>query len=241
MQLTTNELLAYIFGDQAPSLAAHVAAWMAASSRYQAFVATYRDKIRKKVRGARDAEALKDLFLELETASMLLQERRFDVEYEKYGVGKARGPDFVITFKTRLRFNLEVTRLRAAKPTPDHDAPDQQYEVARLVDMVCGKLGQMLPSMINILIVFPDDDRVDHSVVMRAMARLKERAERKDIDFFTRKGFGGTQDFFKQYHRLSGILVRSSISGGPARSAALWENLQARHRIPTDLQMLLQK
>jgi hypothetical protein len=239
--MTTNELLAYVFGDQPHALAAQVAAWVAMSPRFREFVATYRDKIRKKVRGTRDMEGLKDLFLELETAFVLLQERRFELEYEKYGVGKARGPDFTVTYKRGLLFNLEVTRLRAGEPGVDRNSPDRQYEVAKLIDTVCGKLGQMLPSMINVLIVFPDDARIDHGVVTIAMARLKERAEHKDVDFFTRKGFSGSQDFFKHYQRLSGILVRSSSGNGSAMSPMLWANPQARHLMPIDLRRLLQK
>src|SRR4051794_4247468 len=152
-QMTANELLSYIFDDPSQALAAQFADWVAASIRFRAFATTYRDKIRKKIRGVRDAEGLGDLWVELETAYILLQERRFSVEYEKYGVGKSRGPDFCVTFKARVPFNLEVTRVRGSDGAGGQPGIDRHYEIGKLVDTVCGKLGQMLPSMINVLIV----------------------------------------------------------------------------------------
>jgi hypothetical protein len=257
-QMTADELLIYIFGDQPHPLAAQLADWMAAAPRFKAFVATYRDKIRKKIRGTRDAEGLRDLLLELETAYILLQEQRLTVEYEKYGVGKARGPDFAVTYKTNVTFNVEVTRMRSSDgnggwgqleqgysplklPLPQNSEKVQQYEISKLIDTVCGKLGQMLASMINVLVVIPDDGRLDNTDVMVAMARLQERAGRKEREFFARKGFSGPQDFYKYYHRLSGVLVRSSLDHGASKRPILWVNAQARHPIPADLRVILQK
>jgi hypothetical protein len=261
-QMTADELLIYIFGDQPHALAAQLADWMALAPRFKAFVATYRDKIRKKIRGTRDAEGLRDLLLELETAYILLQEHRLIVEYEKYGVGKARGPDFAVTYKTSIVFNVEVTRMRssdgnvasaqvtevgsdfeagATMLAPPLSLSDKQYEISKLIDTVCGKLGQMLASMINVLVVIPDDGRLDNTDVKGAMARLQERAGRKEREFFARKGFSGVQDFYKYYHRLSGVLVRGSLDHGASERPILWVNAQARHPIPADLRVILQK
>src|SRR5262249_26868711 len=126
--MTVSELLAYIFDDPAQALAAQFADWATASTRFRAFATTYRDKIPKKIRGVGDAEGLKDLWFELETAYILLQEPRFSVEYEKYGVGKSRGPDFCVTFKANLPFNLEVTRMRNSDSAGGHHGPDGHYE-----------------------------------------------------------------------------------------------------------------
>ena len=258
IQTTVSELMIHIFGDQPHALAAQLADWMASAPRFKAFVATYRDKIRKKIRGTRDAEGLRDLLLELETAYILLQERRLSVEYEKYGVGKARGPDFAVTYKTSIVFNVEVTRMRSSDsngeggelerghsplklPPPQNIEKIQQYEISKLIDTVCGKLGQMLASMINVLVVIPDDGRLDNTDVMVAMARLQERAGRKESEFFARKGFSGVQDFYKYYHRLSGVLVRGSLDHGADKRPILWVNAQARHPIPADLRVILQK
>ena len=120
-------------------------------------------------------------------------------------------------------------------------APGKQYEVAKLADTVCGKLGQMLAGMINIVMVIPDDDSIDGDDIARAMARLRERAERKDGAFFSRYGFRDASDFFKHYQRLSGVLVRSTWAGATGSGALLWTNPQARHAIPADIRTILQR
>jgi hypothetical protein len=240
-QMTINELLVHILGDQPHVLTELLAGWMTASSRFKVFATMYRDKIRKKIRGARDAEGLRDLLLELETAYMLLEEQRFTVEYEKYGLGKARGPDFVVIFKGRISFNLEVTRLRAVNGSTEQRAIDKQHAIGRFSDAVSGKLGQMLPGMINILLVGPDDDQIVSADVLLAMTDLKARAERKDTQFFERKGFSSPSEFFKQFRQLSGIIVRSSAPEQTDKRTILWANPQAKHPIPPDLRVILQR
>src|SRR5713226_2142028 len=79
-----DELIAYLIGADS-SLAAEVGPWLVASSRFRAFAETYRDKIRKKVRGLRDDNGRRDLVFELGIALRLLEERRFALEYESYG------------------------------------------------------------------------------------------------------------------------------------------------------------
>src|SRR3989441_13063025 len=102
-----DDLIAYLFGAGHSSLADEVGPWLFASPRFRAFAETYRDKIRKKARGLRDDEAQRDLAFELAIAQRLLGERRFVLEYEPYGVGQ-RAPDFRVTFRGTLRFNVEV-------------------------------------------------------------------------------------------------------------------------------------
>jgi hypothetical protein len=253
--MVVDELLTYLFDDPAHFLAASLAAWMTASPRFTAFVATYRDKIRKKIRGMRDAEGLRDLLLELETAYLLLQERRFAVAYEPYGKGKARSPDFSVTFRTRVTFNVEVTRMRVSNRSQrlnaeaisaDHNAAEQplfdmEHESSRLADIVCGKLGQMLPNMINLLVIIADSSAACDLDVGEAMRRLKTRAESNDTSLFTRNGFYDTSDFFKHYQRLSGVLMRSAVDHEAAGCPVLWANNQAKRPLPRDVRVLLQK
>jgi hypothetical protein len=54
-----------------------------------------------------------DLRGELEVAYHLLNERRLDVAYEPYASAKRRGPDFAVTYRANLVFNIEVARIRA--------------------------------------------------------------------------------------------------------------------------------
>src|SRR5213594_2911226 len=148
--ISLDDLIAYLFGADHSSLANEVGAWVASSPRFRAFADTYRDKIRKKARGVRDDEGRRDLAFELAIAVRLLAERRFALEYESYGVGQ-RAPDFRVTFRSRLRFNVEVRRLRPQAPMPDASA-----DAARLIRAVCDKLGQLPPAMINVLVLGGD-------------------------------------------------------------------------------------
>src|SRR6267143_2039292 len=145
-----DELIAYLFGADHSALAAEVGAWLVSSPRFRAFAETYRDKIRKKVRGPREDEALRDLTFELAIAHRLVEDRRFAVEYESYGMGQ-RAPDFRVTFRSGIRFNVEVRRLRGRAPT------DPPSDPARITRAVVDKLGQLPPSMINALVLGSDD------------------------------------------------------------------------------------
>jgi hypothetical protein len=86
-------------------------AWLASSSRFRTFAEANRDKIRKKFRGATDPEASLDVRAELRAARLLLADRRIELAFEAYGSGKG-GPDFTISFRGAIAFDLEVTRLR---------------------------------------------------------------------------------------------------------------------------------
>ena len=233
-----SEIVTYIFDDSVPDLAAQFARWMADSPRFKAFVETYRDKIRKKVRGIRDAEGRSDLQFELAIAYLLLRERRFTVEYEKYGVGKQRAPDFSVTFKTWMHFNVEVKRMRAVSPEP---RAEELPGFTKVINTVCEKIGQLPPSVMNILALTAAGSICTGSDIALAMKLLKERADRKDDLFFVRRGFGSARDFLKQYPRLSGILFCDTSEQATAARPVLWLNAQARHPIPTELATALRR
>lgn len=227
--MSTSDLLSYIFTNTRLPLAVQFAQWVQASPRFRAFAETYRDKIRKKVRVITDAAGYRDLQAELATAYFMVPERRFLVEYEKYGVGKQRGPDFSVTYKTHIRFDVEVTRLRGshAGATP---------EPGKLINTFCAKLDQFPPGMINLLVLAADDAPYSEVVLASALRTLQERAEHKDDDFFTRRGFLGARDFLKHYSRLSAI--RLVTTDAPP---VLWFQPQARHPLPPDLASLLRR
>src|SRR5215213_4436807 len=171
MPMLIDELLTHIFEAQTHALAAQFGQWVGASARFRAFAERYRDKIRKKVRGTRDQEGLIDLRFELEIAYLLLTERRFVVEYEKGGVGKQRGPDFCVTFKTHTPFNVEVKRFRASAIGHTKEPP----EYNRIASTACQKIGQLPAGMINILAISSDSDRDQAVHVAAAMAGLRSR------------------------------------------------------------------
>jgi hypothetical protein len=235
--MTTDELLDYIFLHNTHALAAQCEQWVAASPRFRAFADRYRDKIRKKVRGIRDEEGLKDLQFELEVAYLLLSEQRFAVEYEKGGVGKQRGPDFCVTFKTHTAFNVEVKRIRVS----EIERPAEPPEYSRIASTACQKIGQLPPGMINLLAIASDSDLYREPDVAAAMAGLRGRAERKDDPFFTRRGFLNARDFLKQYQRLTAVLFHTHAAGGDGRPSTLWPNPIGRQRLPDDLRNALQR
>jgi hypothetical protein len=224
-----DELIAYLFGADHSGLAAVVGPWLVASPRFRTFAETYRDKIRKKARGLRDDEARRDVAFELAVAVRLLEERRFAIEYESYGVGE-RAPDFRVTFRSGLRFNVEVRRMRGSSPAQGATA-----ERSRLIRAVCDKLGQMPPSMINVLALGPSSAA---DALAPAMLWLQDRASERDEGFFQERGFTGSREFLRHYQRLSGALWLVSEPGAPS---TLWRNPQARHRLPADLARALSR
>ncbi|MGB8984164.1 MAG: hypothetical protein WCC12_20020, partial [Anaerolineales bacterium] len=137
------DLTAYLFEGQPHPLSAELARWMDASPRFTLFVETYRDKIRKKVRLARDPETVLDLRGELEVARCLLADRRLEVAYEPYASAKRRGPDFAVTYRTNTVFNVEVARMRT----------DPSRKEERFLRLLLYKLGQMQAGMSNLLAV----------------------------------------------------------------------------------------
>jgi len=222
-----HELIAYLFGDEPSVLAAEIGPWLAASPRFRAFAETYRDKIRKKARGLRDVDGRRDLAFELAVAARLVADRRFALEYESYGAGQ-RAPDFRVTFRDQLRFNVEVRRLRGlAVGTEAPSVP------GRVIRAICDKLGQLPPAMINVLVLGADGPSSHAETLARAMGLLQERAAAKDDALFVRHGFGGTRDFLRHYRRLSGALWLAGDRS--AQLATLWRNPQARHPLPADL------
>lgn len=203
-----DELLTYLFDGQPHLLAPPMETWLDSSRRFMAFVTTFRDKIRKKLRTTQDHETLYDLRLELETAYLLLQERTLNLSYEPEQSKQVRSPDFAVTFTTSLTFMVEVTRLRAA-PSSDN-ALRLPFEGERLADAICSKLGQFLPKRSNVLIVGMDIPRITQSDLQDVMLRIQQRAERNDSAFWQRYGFRDRADFFHHYQRLSEVLVRGS-------------------------------
>lgn len=203
-----DELLTYLFNGQSHLLAGPMATWLTSSRRFTAFVTTFRDKIRKKLRTTQDHETLYDLRLELETAYLLLQERTLNLSYEPEQSKQVRSPDFAVTFTTSLTFMVEVTRLRAA-PSSDN-ALTLPLEGERLADAICSKLGQFLPKRSNVLIVGMDIPRITQSDLQAVMLRIQQRAERNDSAFWQRYEFRDRADFFHHYQRLSEVLVRGS-------------------------------
>src|SRR5688572_27670492 len=93
------EQLAAFLVDGAPAdpLADELMGWLGSSPRFRVFATTYRDKIRKKLRGVGDAESRLDVRAELSVARLLLADERIALQFEVSGL--AGGPDFAVTYR----------------------------------------------------------------------------------------------------------------------------------------------
>lgn len=230
--MKASDLLGHIFDDPRSVFALRFAGWLAESPRFKAFAELYRDKIRKKLRTARALEDRKDVELELEIAHLLLAERRFTLEYERYGIGKQRGPDFTATFRTRIPLNIEVTRMRA---TPEAPEAEPRNHIAKTAGVLCAKVGQMAPGIINVLVLATSAPTYDPEDLPRVLKLLRERGDQKDDDFFKRRGFTDARDFARQFPRLSAVVYLAPHTGNPAKASILWPNPQARHPLSSEI------
>ena len=195
-------------------MADELAGWLSGSQRFRAFAEAHRDKIRRKLRGATDAQARRDVRAELRVAYLLLANRRIELGWEAYGSAKG-GPDFTITYRGHREFNLEVTRLRGV--------PD----AAGLARPMLAKLRQLPPGLPNVLLIAIDGERADALDVAGGVRALRARADAKDEAFFASRGFVSARAFYERFLRLSGVMVWCEGAADDAR-AALWTNPSAR-------------
>ena len=213
------DLIAYVFEGQPHLLSGELYQWMVASSRFTAFVETYRDKIRKKIRNTREPESILDLRGELEVACCLLSDRRLAVAYEPYASVKRRGPDFAVTYRENLVFNIEVARMRAEESeVAVHDLP---RKAERFLRILLYKLGQMQPGMPNLLVIHTRKELARSIDLGRLMQEIKTRVEGKDPSFYDISRYASPAAFYKDFLHLSGILLWTA-------GAQLWVNKQAR-------------
>jgi hypothetical protein len=215
---TIERLVDHLFaGAHAAPMADEVGAWLASSKRFRAFADAHRDKIRKKLRGATDAEARLDVRAELRVAYLLLADRRVELAFEAYG-STTGGPDFTVTYRGERSLNLEVTRQRHA-PEAGYGGP------------LVAKLRQLPPSAPNAVLVAIEGDRADAFDVTGAVRALRARADARDEDFFTSRGLRGTRGFYERFLRLGSVLVWCEGATGDARASA-WANRSARIPAP---------
>jgi hypothetical protein len=213
------DLIAYLFEGQPHLLSAEMLQWMEASSRFTAFVEAYRDKIRKKIRNNPEIESTLDLRGELDIAHCLLNDRRLEVVYEPYASAKTRGPDFAVTYRANLVFNLEVARIRVEQTPADEINLARKEE--RVMRILLDKLGQMQPAMPNLLVIHTREDVARAIDLVRLMLEIKHKVEKRDPAFFAISRYTTPSAFYRDFLRLSGILLWS-----PA--AQVWTNKQAR-------------
>jgi hypothetical protein len=192
--------------------------WSAERRAFRAFVDVHRDKIRKKLRVARDADALADARAELLVAFRLLGDRRFSVAFEAYGSG-VRGPDLTVTFRAAHRFNVEVTRLRST---------------SRMADAILAKMRQLPPGTPNVIALVASAGSSE--AIATVARRLKLQADRREAPVFVRAGFASARDFYVRYLRTSAVVAVHDV---PAGGGELWSNPEARSPLPRDATLAL--
>lgn len=214
-----ERLVHHLFdGDPRDPMVEELVDWLTGSTRFRAFAEAHRDKIRKKLRGAADAEARRDVRAELQVAYLLLADRRLELAFEAYGSGKA-GPDFTVAYRSEPRFNLEVTRLRRPPDASGSGGP------------LLAKLRQLPPSVPNAVLVAIEGVSAEALDVAAAIRALRAQADGKDETFFVSRGFDGTRGFYERFLRLGAVAVWCEGAVGDAR-AALWTNRSARIAVP---------
>ncbi len=208
-----ERLGAHLLGPLAVTpLGVEIEGWLA-EPRFRQFAEQYRDKIRKKLRNAADEPARLDVRAELRVASMLLRDRRFELDFEAYGSQRG-GPDFTVSYRTVHRFNLEVTRVR------------RRPDTLGLASSILAKLRQLPPSLPNALLLSIGEADASSIDVIGAVKLLRANAEARDEAFFGERGFDGTRAFHERYLRLGGVYVLAEAAGPGA--AELWLNRSAR-------------
>ena len=110
--IESNSLIDYILEGRQHKAGLALGHWFANSKRYFDFVHRNRDKIRSKFRNAITDEDLDDVRFELELPHLFLLDDKYTVEYEKFGSGGKRAPDFTIQRLRTFEFNVEVKRIR---------------------------------------------------------------------------------------------------------------------------------
>ena len=213
---TVARLVRFVVDDDHDPLAGELTRWLSASSRFRGFVDEHRAKIRKKLRGATEPDARRDVRAELGVARLLLTNRRIELDFETYGSGR-RGPDFTVTLGSQ-RFNLEVTRLHG-------DSAEAGFGA------LLAKLRQLPPSVPNGVVVAIDGEDAGAHDVGAAVRRLRARADARDEVLFTTRGFRGTRGFYEQFLRLGSVIVWAEAAAGESRVSA-WSNPSARTPLP---------
>jgi hypothetical protein len=215
---TVRRLAAELFGGVTGDLVLETIGWLADSPRFRRFVEANQDKIRKKLRGAKEPEARRDVRAELRVAHLLSADRRIELAFEAYGSGRV-GPDFTVGYGGRTSFNLEVTRIR------------RTADAAGVEATVLAKLRQLPPSVPNAVLVAVDGldaDAIDIGAIDRS---IRAQADARDPSFLSRYGFEGSRAFYHRYHRLGAVIIWSERMDGEAR-AAWWVNRSAGMAVP---------
>src|SRR5258708_38769807 len=166
------QLVQHVAQRGRPGFQSELARWLEDSPRFQAFIATNQDKVRKKLTTPDDEEHRLDVRAELVVAYLIVADRRFELAFEAYGA-RQLGPDLTASFRTNQRFNLEVTRLRALLDSNDAGAE-------RLANVIAGKLRQLPGDIPNALLIAARGLLITEDSLVPAVRLLQTHTHHKD-------------------------------------------------------------
>lgn len=226
-------LIEELFRDLPTSLLrGELLGWLEQSPRLLEFAGRNRDKLRKKLRVARDAESLGDLRAELDVARCLLRDRRLELVYEPYASTKRRSPDFAATYRANTVFCVEVARLRVETEDAEPLEADLPRRHERVLRILLDKLSQCQPGMPNLLALHTAPALARALRLEELLKEVKRRAEGREAGFYALNRYQTPAEFFKDFSRLAGIQPW-------AAGAAGWANPQARPPLPPAVWRLL--
>lgn len=113
--------------------------WLSTVPRFCKFAETNRSKIKSKFEKAGDNEKVRDVLTEIEIACRFLADPELEVDYEPFGDGEGRSPDFRIRSQRYGDFIVEAKRIReAAHVTLFHKCIDRIISELRKVPSSLG-------------------------------------------------------------------------------------------------------
>ncbi len=108
------------------------------------------------------------------------------------------------------------------------DEGDTEAQISKVMAVLCDKVGQMPSGIINLLWLIAERE-LSEADLTRAVTTLRQLAERKTEDFFTRRGFESAAGFLKQYRQLGAIVLHQSGEN------VIWLNSLAQRKTPPEI------
>lgn len=230
-----DELVQSICGATDHPLAPLLRQWCNEARPFITFAETHAPKIRKKARLAPRDDELTDLLAELAVAAFLVRDQRFTVRYEPYRATGLRGPDFEVIYKTHSALHVEVTRLRLR----DLAGADLSGTALKLARVVCDKIGQFPPGVMNLLAVVIPPDAASDALVPTALRLLESYPQREASLVPPPLRREGVLAYLRQRQRLSAIALCSFTTAWRPLIVKLWLNPQAKHPLYPDVSKYL--
>lgn len=119
----------HVVGDRDVPFRAEFERWNR-NGVFASFAKSNLDKIRAKVQRALTAEDLMDVRYELEVAYLLCAKANVIPDYERFGSGTSRSPDFSVDVQARELVNIEVKRIRETAAEREIDRFSERMRTA---------------------------------------------------------------------------------------------------------------